>query len=761
MAGKKHKSQQFIESDDDTDDSDDDLERELLSLAKKKKPSEPSPPTEKKSEAKPAARERKPSVSDASSSSDDTSSDENDGEYLPNGKPKKKVTKKKKAAAKPPPAGKPPPGKPSTPQQAVMKMEEDAEEPSDGELSSEGEEQAEEGEASEESSEEDGELPSSSSAEESGDSDASDEDLPAFNDGLDENFIGDEDDRKLLEGMSEKDREQELFNRMERREAMKTRMEIERKLHAERKREKKLQKRDSSDPSASRKKHKHRTSKGGKSEAFVGSIAARKGERAKKVEDKKTKALQALQEMKQKRSEKKEKEEKKMLAKESTKLTTKDVFSSDDDDEEAVKDLKKGSDSDSDSDGRSSKSDSEPEEEEEEEVPISTKEQLEPIRLSRHKLERWVHLPFFGELISGCFLRMGIGNCEDKPIYRVVEIVDTSVTSKVYTLGGQRTNKAVKVRHGLQERTFRMEYVSNQGFTESEFSKWKEEMNLVELPLPTLQFIKKKTEAITNAKTYEYKDADVERMVKEKNKFRSNPLNYAVHKNNLMREKDIAEQAGDFIEAQNVRDKLDELEEKAETLDKIRSGALSNVSFINERNRKKNVYDAEKAAIDEGKEFVRSTFGGDNPFIRRRCISLLGNDVRKMSEDREFAKPDDKKENTTPKKPDKLTIASPPETKDGNEPESPVTKEKVINSLLAIPLAAATTATPPQPAPPENENGDADLHLLHDFDVQITVPIPESRSISLATKPSAFHKDEGPPRRSLNLDEYKKRKGLI
>lgn len=42
---------------------------------------------------------------------------------------------------------------------------------------------------------------------------------------------------------------------------------------------------------------------------------------------------------------------------------------------------------------------------------------------------------------------------------------------------------------------------------------------------------------------------------------------------------------------------LDALEERAEQLDKKRSGALSNVSFINERNRKKNVYDVEKAAI--------------------------------------------------------------------------------------------------------------------------------------------------------------------
>ena len=44
-----------------------------------------------------------------------------------------------------------------------------------------------------------------------------------FDDGLDENLIGDADDKKRLEQMTEKEREQELFNRLEKREAMRTR----------------------------------------------------------------------------------------------------------------------------------------------------------------------------------------------------------------------------------------------------------------------------------------------------------------------------------------------------------------------------------------------------------------------------------------------------------------------------------------------------------------------------------------------------------
>ena len=51
--------------------------------------------------------------------------------------------------------------------------------------------------------------------------------IPDFDDGLDDNLVGDEADRRKLAMMTEKEREQELFNRMEKREALKTRMEIE------------------------------------------------------------------------------------------------------------------------------------------------------------------------------------------------------------------------------------------------------------------------------------------------------------------------------------------------------------------------------------------------------------------------------------------------------------------------------------------------------------------------------------------------------
>lgn len=50
---------------------------------------------------------------------------------------------------------------------------------------------------------------------------------------------------------------------------------------------------------------------------------------------------------------------------------------------------------------------------------LNTCEQLNKLRLSRYKMERFVHLPFFDRVVSGCFVRIGIGNNNGRPVYRV------------------------------------------------------------------------------------------------------------------------------------------------------------------------------------------------------------------------------------------------------------------------------------------------------------------------------------------------------
>lgn len=62
----------------------------------------------------------------------------------------------------------------------------------------------------------------SNSSTSSTDSDSSSED-EVFRDGYGDDLMGDEEDRARLEQMTEKEREQELFNRIEKREVLKRR----------------------------------------------------------------------------------------------------------------------------------------------------------------------------------------------------------------------------------------------------------------------------------------------------------------------------------------------------------------------------------------------------------------------------------------------------------------------------------------------------------------------------------------------------------
>ena len=49
---------------------------------------------------------------------------------------------------------------------------------------------------------------------------------------------------------------------------------------------------------------------------------------------------------------------------------------------------------------------------------IESQEDLEPIRLSRFKMEKFVHLPFFKKLVMNCFVRIGIGQYQGRSVYR-------------------------------------------------------------------------------------------------------------------------------------------------------------------------------------------------------------------------------------------------------------------------------------------------------------------------------------------------------
>ncbi|KAK2587251.1 hypothetical protein KPH14_002988 [Odynerus spinipes] len=667
----KRKNQALIDSESSgsASESGSDLDNDLLSLAKKKKgkSQDDSQSNEDNSGAKKDVRHD----SDTSDSDDDWGA-------------KTGKTKKKKALTK----------------RSKRKMTKSSSEDSGSEKESAKVSEPEEGEVSD------------------SDASVSDSSQEEFNDGYDDKLMGDAEDQARLAQMTEKEREQEIFKRIEQREIMKTRFEIEKKLRMAKKQELKKQK-------ESKKKEK------GVEDKKIDRAPdpkERSKDRKKTIEEKQDKKTHAMSLLKARREEKKEREEKEKQRMEQqqqqskdieeeeleddhkgggnkTKLKASDIYSddsgsSDSGEEEPSKPAShqrssssESRDSDSDNDKKSVTSNkAKPKKP----LYVSTKEELNKIRLSRHKMERFVHLPFFDRVVQGCFVRIGIGNNNGKPVYRVAEISGVCETGKIYQLGGTRTNKGLKLRHGAQERVFRLEFVSNQEFTESEFFKWKETCALQGISMPTFDEVEQKLKDIKEALVYEFKEEDIEKIVREKERFKQTPYNYAMKKAQLMRERDAANCRGDDETATRLNQELGELEERASELDKMRTATISSISYINDRNRKKNVEEAEKAIMEE----IKANKGKkvDDPFTRR------------STKPRMVYKPDDEE-----------------------TPAAAAANEKAAQQI------GDTVATPN-----EKENGQEvkkkqsteDLFNAHDFDITIDleVPIPNN-PVSVLPKP--------------------------
>ncbi|MEE6491955.1 hypothetical protein FKM82_016439 [Ascaphus truei] len=672
---KKRKGRVVIDSDTEDSGSDENLDQELLSLAKRKRSD---------------SEEKEPPVSKPAATSDSETSDSDD-EWTVGG------TKNKKKAK---------PGKGGEKKGAMKKPTNRAASSSSSDKDSSAESSApEEGEVS------DSDSNSSSSSSES-ESSSEDEE---FHDGYGEDLMGDEEDRARLEQMTEKEREQELFNRIEKREVLKRRFEIKKKLKTAKRKEKKEKK----------KKHDEDHEKKKQTQMLDPQVqvTSHNKERRSKRDEKLDKKSQAMEELRAEREKRKNKTAELIARKQP--LKTSEVYSDDEEEEEDDKSSEK-------SDRSSRSSSSSDEEEDKEEIPpksqpVTLPEELNRVRLSRHKLERWCHMPFFAKTVSGCFVRIGIGNHNSKPVYRVAEITGVVETGKIYQLGSSRTNKGLQLRHGSDQRVFRLEFVSNQEFTESEFMKWKEAMFSANMQLPTLDEVNKKEVTIKEAMNYKFNDQDIEEIVKEKERFRKAPPNYAMKKTQLLKEKAMAEEAGDQDKVKQIQDQMNELEERAEALDRQRTKNISAISYINQRNREWNIVESEKALVAESQSMKQQQM---DPFTRRQCKPTM------VSNSRDPAV--------------QAAIIAQLNAKYGDGGNMDTSHDTSLNH-----------SKDKDGNPKSTSDLSEDLFKVHDFDVKIDLQVPSSESKSLAISSKAPASKDGAPRRSLNLEDYKKRRGLI
>ncbi|XP_042886270.1 RNA polymerase-associated protein RTF1 homolog, partial [Penaeus japonicus] len=590
----KRKVKALIDSDsDDEGGSGSDIDSELLALAKKKKKKQHSDSESSggSSPKQPAARPKVASDSDSETSDSDSDWDA----------PKGRKKKMGKAAGK------------TKNKRVLAHSDSDESRPAKGSGS-----EPEEGEVS--------------------DSNSSDSEVDLdeeFDDGLDENMIGDEEDRARLEQMTEKEREQEIYNRIEKREVLRTRFEIEKKLKLAKKKDQQKRKEKEGDKPKEKKqpvltdRKKTLEERAGKTDKFA-ALKAKRENKIRLAEEERLKKEKQEEEKRRKKEEKERSAESDSDAEDSKakhKLKASEVYSdSDDSGSDSDKSTKSekstrrrssssSSSSSSGSDSDSGRSNDSYRSRDERPKTVASKEDLEKIRLSRHKMERFVHLPIFSKAIIGCYVRIGIGSNQGRPVYRVAEITEVCETAKIYQLGNTRTNKGLRLRHGSHERVFRLEFVSNSAFSDSEYNKWVEDCAAHGTPLPLMEHVNQKQKDVQDLLYYQFSSEDIDKMVEEKARFNNNPTNFAVAKTLLMKEKDMAQQKGDEDTVEKLNGQIADLDEKASSLDKRRTQTIASISYINERNRKNNVEKAERAIMAE--IAAKKGMKVEDPFTRR------------------------------------------------------------------------------------------------------------------------------------------------
>lgn len=218
-----------------------------------------------------------------------------------------------------------------------------------------------------------------------------------FDDGYDANFMGDEADRAYLNGLTDLKRSKILFKREEERHKKKELWELKRSLKA---------------------REKGTT------------VKNRRGSAAGSTP--KNKQASALSQIRASRSQKKQNEIARNNVKKRPEFRSSESESSsssedvDDDDSDDAwgpsrSTKKKGRRDDLDEVRDDTEAEDEPIDKADL-VPV-TYDEINKIRVSRNRLERWIEEPFLESTVAGAFVRVLIGNNSGRPIYRLCEIV--------------------------------------------------------------------------------------------------------------------------------------------------------------------------------------------------------------------------------------------------------------------------------------------------------------------------------------------------
>ncbi|KAH8287744.1 hypothetical protein KR054_012393, partial [Drosophila jambulina] len=132
-------------------------------------------------------------------------------------------------------------------------------------------------------------------------------------------------------------------------------------------------------------------------------------------------------------------------------------------------------------------------------LPVTSLEQLEQLRLTRHRIGLLIVRPFFEQAVTGCFVRLNINGVMELPEHRIAEILGIVELDYGYKLDEIPTNVALKLRYDDLVMPHEINDISNMAFTRDEFELWRDNLVHQAIEAPTTSMVTRKKIELYNA----------------------------------------------------------------------------------------------------------------------------------------------------------------------------------------------------------------------------------------------------------------------
>eukprot|EP00906_Rhabdomonas_costata_P009479 RCo013408 len=152
---------------------------------------------------------------------------------------------------------------------------------------------------------------------------------------------------------------------------------------------------------------------------------------------------------------------------------------------------------------------------EDDDTPAS-ENQLRVLQIFRKDIEKWLHEPFFHQIMQGSLLRVPLGqNSAGVVSYRVVRVEAVErVPSRKYKVGLGYTQDTLRVSHGRATRRWFLSQVSNAEFTAREHKRWVQQLQTDGLPMVSVGEVHARQKLLREISEWSYTEKEIDEMVR-------------------------------------------------------------------------------------------------------------------------------------------------------------------------------------------------------------------------------------------------------